>query len=573
MYKRIIVMVTLLAGAAELSADEVENYDSGKLKVSKILSHDETGVAAYNKKNTHCAETQNLAKDLNIDEIGRFFGCKTLIGQSFITETLKSPLSPEDKDSVLAHRQNAIRLLVENPELKQEVEALLEFARLEEQEVIKLMSEFFVGKTCPELKRLEILKQQNPYFYPVVEFFTKNPIAKTIGTATLTLESAGFIGATGVGAYLTYLQARNGDGYIEPAAGTAYFAGISGFLSYLLYQDYSTGSEKRSTIHSLNQLIAIAERIEKLSAQHGIKNQFKISDIKDAEGVALINALKHSRYKDKKSYLFMVPLVHTFLYKMYANEKHLAELFACVAEMDAYNAIATKIIESQEEKNKFCFVTFKDASKPVVQTEGFWNVLVKGAVSNSMTEEKHVILTGPNAGGKTTTIRAILQNIVLGQTFGVAAAEQFEFTMFDIIHSYINISDDLVNGLSLFASEVKRAQDILQRIKTLESEESDKKFFFALDELFTGTNAEDGETCAYEFVKRIASFGGIQFIYSTHFNKLKELGKDSETCVNYKVGAPTKNSLGKLVYPFTLSQGANEVSVALDMAKEANLFA
>lgn len=206
----------------------------------------------------------------------------------------------------------------------------------------------------------------------------------------------------------------------------------------------------------------------------------------------------------------------------------------------------------------------------MLRTEGFWNVLVPNAITNNLIMDKHVILTGPNAGGKTTSIRAILQNIVLGQSFGVAAGISFELTPFDVIHSYLKISDDILHGLSLFASEVKRAQEILQKTKELNS---DKKFFFALDELFTGTVAEDGETCAYEFVKRISEFKDIQFIYATHFNRLKELGNSGIRCINYKVDAPTKNLEGKLVYPYTLSQGANEARVAIDIAKEANLFA
>ena len=161
------------------------------------------------------------------------------------------------------------------------------------------------------------------------------------------------------------------------------------------------------------------------------------------------------------------------------------------------------------------------------------------------------------------------QNIVLAQTFGIAAAQKFELTMFHVIHSYLNISDDILKGNSLFVSEIKRAQEILQKIKSLEPH---KKFFFTLDELFTGTAAEDGQKCAYEFVKKLSEYQGVQFIYATHFDALKELGKNSTFCINYKVDAPTKNSEGKLVYPFTLSQGANEVNVALDIAREARLF-
>ena len=78
--------------------------------------------------------------------------------------------------------------------------------------------------------------------------------------------------------------------------------------------------------------------------------------------------------------------------------------------------------------------------------------------------------------------------------------------------------------------------------------------------------------CAYQFVKRISAFDNTQFIYATHFNKLKELGKDNERCINYKIDPPTKDADGKLVYPFTISKGANEKSIALDMAKAAGLF-
>lgn len=551
-------------------ADQVEDYNSGKVRVANIMSNEETGIAAYNKKNINYAETQNLSNDLNIPEIAQFFGCKTLIGQSFIAETLKFPVSQQDKNSVLVHRQNAIKALVENPDLKKDVEELLEVAKQEEQEVIKLMSEFFMGKTCPELAGLELIKKQSPGMYPFVEFFHLNPTGKTVGTFFNFVGLGATAYATGLIGRITYNFAQAGLNYSNLALWTAYLGLGTGVYSYRVYKDYSTGSEKRLKMHSLNQLIHVAEKIEHLCAKHAINSQFKMSAIKDAQGIGLIEKLKHARYKDKNTVLFLTPLVHTFLYKIYQQDKQLAQVFACIAEMDAYNAIATKIIESQTQKNKFCLVTFVDNAQPSIKAQSFWNVLVKDAVTSSIADDKHVILTGPNAGGKTTTIRAILQNIVLAQSFGVAAAEEFEITMFDVIYSYLNISDDLLNGLSLFASEVKRAQDVLQRIKSLELH---KKFFFALDELFTGTVAEDGEVCAYNFIKRIAEFEGIQFIYATHFNKLKELGNEGVRCANYKVDAPTKNADGKLVYPFTLSKGANEARVALDLAKEANLFA
>ncbi len=97
--------------------------------------------------------------------------------------------------------------------------------------------------------------------------------------------------------------------------------------------------------------------------------------------------------------------------------------------------------------------------------------------------------------------------------------------------------------------------------------------FFALDELFTGTAAQEGEKCAYEFIKKIASYDQVLSIYATHFNLLKNLGKNNAALINYKVNAPIKNCDGRLVYPYTLSIGASDICVALDMARQANLFA
>ncbi len=247
-------------------------------------------------------------------------------------------------------------------------------------------------------------------------------------------------------------------------------------------------------------------------------------------------------------------------------------VFASIAEIDACNAIAIKMITNQGQKNQFCFAKFMEQAKPQINAVGYWNVLVgeHKAVANDLFENKNIILSGVNAGGKTTATRSILQNIVLAQTFGVAAATSFEFTAFDVIHAYLNISDDLVNGSSLFVSEVKRAQGIKAVIDEIVG--TNLKYFFALDELFTGTGADAGERCACDFVSRIANSENAMFIYPTHFDKLKELGAEHASCVNYKVDTAVKRHDGSLVYPFTVTLGASYDNIAMDIAKNANLF-
>jgi len=561
-----VLLVTIFLGKASES-------DSGKATIMKIMSHDETGVSAFNKKNIHYAQTMNIYKDLNIPEIAKFFPCKTEIGRNFIAETLSVPVSPQDKNTILAHRQNAIKILVENPELKKEVEELLDQAKSEEAVVVELMSDFFKGKSCPEILSLKQLKEQQSPLYSTLRFLLTEDKGRSLLEALnlyFMFQTAYFTGKYAIPASCNLLKARiwSWDA-IKVHASSGFLISYTALLAWMNGREYKNSYDIRLKLHSLNRLISIAEQFEALCSAHDIKNQFNISAIQSKEGTSLINALKHSRYSSKHTFLFRTPAVHTFLYDLYERQQHLAELFACIAEMDAYNALATQMLESQTTKNKFCFVDYIENPTPVIRGKSFWNVLVKNAVPSSINESKKIILSGPNAGGKTTSIRAILQNIVLAQTFGIAAAESFEMTMFDVIHSYLNISDDLLNGLSLFASEIKRAQDLLECIRNLDQKQ---KMFFALDELFTGTVAEDGETCALAFIDKVADFDCAQFVYATHFQKLKELAKTNVQCVNYKVDSPTKGQDGKFVYPYTLSQGASDSRVAIDLAKQAGLF-
>ncbi|MBP6869984.1 hypothetical protein KBC04_03820 [Candidatus Babeliales bacterium] len=537
--------------------------NSGHDKIINIMAQINHSVVPGKVAPIVYTQATNLDKDLNVSEIADFFQAKTVMGKAYLRETLSRPVSPTDKSGIVALRSNIIRQLVENPNLKSEVEAILQSVVPYEKDIITLMSTSFKNKTCPELAQLQQLKDANHPLYGFVKFMNTSRIPKTVEFLELSLALPVLWGATGYCGGVVY------KGNYDAIASGLYFGLITAFITFVYADGLVKAGEKRSKMHALNQLIYIAEDLELLSIEENIQTQFKMSLITDNAGVALVDGLKVSRYQNETDYCFDPSAVHTYLYYLYENENQLAQIFASIAEMDACNAIATKMIEAQNSQRQFCFSQVLRSAQPKVISKDFWNVLVPHAVTNSLIQDQHVILTGPNAGGKTTSIRAILQNIVLSQTYGVAAASHFEYTQFDVVLSYLNISDDLINGLSLFASEVKRAQELLEIIKNLPT---NQKLFFALDELFTGTAAEAGEKIAYDFIKKIASYHQTLFIYATHFDALKELGKQNIGLMNYKADAPIKNAEGKLVYPFTLSPGASTVNVAMDMAKEANLF-
>src|SRR3972149_11499485 len=102
---KLSLLLSVMMLSCFLLIAEDEDYSSGRARIEKIMTQEETGIAAYNKSHIHFADTKNIEKDLNTPAIASYFGCKTLIGQSFMSETLICPVSRQDKDTVLANRQ------------------------------------------------------------------------------------------------------------------------------------------------------------------------------------------------------------------------------------------------------------------------------------------------------------------------------------------------------------------------------------------------------------------------------------------------------------------------------------
>ena len=335
------------------AAPNIANFnESGRQRLLSIAAIAQNSNASLNNAD---------APDVSTTHLSALSGCKTQLGKQYLTDMLTHPVNPEDISEILSNRQNCIKALVENPELKQDVEHYLEDAREQEQEIVTLFSDFFIARTCPKIEQLELMKQQSPLFLAI------NRTGRTITFAMTNL----FLGMSSIAAVLlcdfyfhTTICSGNNCGFcraisekwnswnmqsdaIQMSACSGILATLSG---YFLYKNYSSASQKRVKMHALNRLIAIAEKTETLCAENNMQKQFKLQDINTKEGVDLIKSLKKSRYKSKNTKVFDLPAVHSFLYRLYNHQDHLALLFASIAELDAYNALATKELEFQKTK-------------------------------------------------------------------------------------------------------------------------------------------------------------------------------------------------------------------------------
>ncbi len=342
------------------------------------------------------------------------------------------------------------------------------------------------------------------------------------------------------------------------------------FSKYIFYSQYFA---RRKVINELQaQLVAVSAAIRSWEEireifQHDLGIELE-PVVLSGEAQELISDLHRATF-DSASNLYFEGRVLKCYNQIKAVKEQLAKIFVQVGYVDSYLSAAQLYNSGTTHKTKFCFVDYLDAQAPNVMGEGYWNIMIdpKTVVINNLVADKNIILTGANAGGKSTTIKAFVQNILLAQTFGIAAATKFALTPFTKLITYLNITDDLSNGKSLFKAEVERAQTLVNTINGLAANQFG---FCAIDELFTGTAADAGEACALDLINKLSHKLNTNFVFATHYQDLTKLAAKSKRFANYCMLPPTKVN-GKLVYPFVIGQGINITNVAKDILAEANL--
>ncbi len=312
-----------------------------------------------------------------------------------------------------------------------------------------------------------------------------------------------------------------------------------------------------------------------------ISQEIHYSEKKSTEFNDLNNLLSKGTFSEGKPSVFSSVGNILVAYQQFTKEAvrfEYADAKNIAGELDVYVALAQKIKEHAHSKAQFSFVQLeKDADKPMIKTVDFWNpfIALNKVVTNTINfntgAECNMILTGPNTGGKSTTMKALMINALLAQTFGIAAAKSMTMSIFAKLTSYLNISDDTASGISLFKAEVKRAQELMETLRNLEANEF---AFVIIDEIFTGTAPEKAEELSYKFIKQLSEFKNVIFIDATHFKKLVDLEKETNgICKNYHTGViiDPANPSKVAKYTYKLTPGPSPINNAEQVAEEAGI--
>ena len=157
------------------------------------------------------------------------------------------------------------------------------------------------------------------------------------------------------------------------------------------------------------------------------------------------------------------------------------------------------------------------------------SIAIAEAVPNDISICKNLIITGPNAAGKTTIVKASLINVVLSQQFGYGFYDKATINPYAHIHSYINIPDTNARD-SLFQAEASRCKDILEAYNNSPNE----RHICVFDELFSGTNPYEAIGAATGFLKYLNQLPNMSYLLTTHFQSLCSID-DDERCANLQM--------------------------------------
>jgi len=259
---------------------------------------------------------------------------------------------------------------------------------------------------------------------------------------------------------------------------------------------------------------------------------------------------------DKGFYNIDINNSMTDIYKIWKDEKiktQLSDLLKTIYGIDVLYSINNLLLSNDWSVPKYNNdTTLWGAKNPILNNE---------QISNPINLDKSIIVTGPNAGGKTTYVKTILSNVILSQTFGITYSLKSNMIIYDTINSFMRVSDELGNK-SYFEAEAEYCLNMINKAKLIN--ENGEKGLFLMDEPMHSTPPMEGMATAYAVIEYLSKISGISLIITTHFHKLVELEKIyPNKFINLSVDAIPEDD--RYYFPYKIRNGHSYLCIAIEL--------
>jgi len=208
-------------------------------------------------------------------------------------------------------------------------------------------------------------------------------------------------------------------------------------------------------------------------------------------------------------------------------------------------------------------------SEPCIEIRGGRHLVVEQVidtpfVANDLSldaDDKLLVITGPNMGGKSTYMRQAALITILAHIGSFVPADSLRIGPVDRIFTRIGASDDIAGGRSTFMVEMTETATILNNATA--------SSLVLMDEIGRGTSTFDGLSLAWAAAHHMGEKIGAFTLFATHYFELTALADEIPACRNVHLDATEHK--GQLVFLHAVKPGPANQSYGLQVASLAGV--
>lgn len=262
-----------------------------------------------------------------------------------------------------------------------------------------------------------------------------------------------------------------------------------------------------------------------------------------------------------------------FEYEIFVNLRSLVaekteeirKIAKAIAAMDVLSGLAELAVYQDYNRPEITedrIIKIKNGRHPVVEKLlGFGMFVPNSTVLGTEKAPDLIILTGPNASGKSCYLRQVGLIQLMAQIGSFIPAESAKLSICDRIFTRVGAVDDIATGQSTFMVEMNETANILNH--------ATEKSLVLLDEIGRGTATFDGLSIAWAVAEYLAIEIQSRTIFATHYHELNELASILENVANYQV--TVKELENEIIFLHEVKAGGADKSYGIEAGRLAGL--
>ena len=265
------------------------------------------------------------------------------------------------------------------------------------------------------------------------------------------------------------------------------------------------------------------------------------------------------------AYLFKIDNNYEFFSKIIRN----LSTFDCLLSLSAVSSINSnyarpKIVEDKQ------IIQMKNSRNPIIENLSVnYSNYISNDINISYDEDRVLIITGPNMGGKSTYVKQVALLVIMAQIGSYIPCDEATVGIFDSIFIRMGARDNILQNQSTFMIEMLECSHILKNMTS--------NSLIILDEIGRGTGTNDGIAIAYSILNYLIEEPRKPLtLFITHFPSLHVLeDKFKGIATNYHMGfhevSKSNQEFPEVVFLYNLVRGVVGNLYGLNVAKLAGI--